>query len=164
MAQRRNRRKPRFVSDHALLALHKYYLRAEHMRGQCHDAKNRLIAQHGTEALKIRTPSMERFQLEMYVDYWYAGIFAAMEGYDKLALNDPEVERLRADPLYTKLRDYRAGTYHFREKYFDDAIREFLASPNANKWLVDLDMALGSFLLVELGKRREARSAEFSSG
>jgi hypothetical protein len=34
MAQRRNRRKTRTVSDHAILALHNYYLRAEHMRGQ----------------------------------------------------------------------------------------------------------------------------------
>jgi hypothetical protein len=72
---------------------------------QIHGSRGR-----GGEALKIRTPTIERFQVEMYLDYWYAGIFAAMEGYEKLALTDPEVERLRADPLYMKLRAYRAGT------------------------------------------------------
>src|ERR1700737_1347274 len=136
MAERRNRRKTRTVSDHAILALHKYYLRAEYMRGQLQDARDRLVAAHGEEALKIRTPSTERFQVEMYLDYWHAGIFAAIEGYEKLALTDPEVDRLRADPLYTKLRAYRAGTYHFREKYFDDAIRDLLQSANSAAWLV----------------------------
>jgi hypothetical protein len=65
MAQRRDRRKTRTVSDHAILALHKYYLRAEYMRGQFRDARDRLVAAHGEEALKIRTPSTERFQVEM---------------------------------------------------------------------------------------------------
>ena len=92
------------------------------MQIQCNEARNRLVAKYGEESLKVRTPTTERFEVEMYVDYWYAGLFAAMEGYEKLSLNDPEVEKLRADPLYTNLRAYRAGVYHFREKYFDDAI------------------------------------------
>jgi len=83
------------------------------MRGQFRDVRDRLVAAHGDEALKSRTPSTERFQVEMYLDYWYAAIFAAVDGYEKLALTDPEVERLRNDPLYTKLRSYRAGVYHF---------------------------------------------------
>ena len=160
MAQRRNRRKTRAVSDHAILALHKYYLRAEYMRGQFRDVRDRLVAAHGDEALKSRTPSTERFQVEMYLDYWYAAIFAAVDGYEKLALTDPEVERLRNDPLYTKLRSYRAGAYHFRKKYFDDAIRELLQLPNSATWLVSLDMALGHFLLAELEKRRQARTGD----
>jgi hypothetical protein len=95
----------------------------------------------------------------MYLDYWYAGIFAAMEGYEKLGLSDTEVERFRADPLYSKLRAYRAGTYHFREKYFDDDIRCFLVEKQSASWLVNLDTALGLFLMTELGKRMEARKA-----
>ena len=159
MTQRRNRRKTRTVSDHAILALHKYYLRAEYMRTQASNARDQLVAKHGIESLKFRTPSTERFILEMYIDHWYAGIFAAMEGYEKLALSDPEVERLRTDPQYTKLRAYRAGVYHFREKYFDDAIREFLADANSGTWMTSLDMALGYFLLAELGKRKDERGA-----
>jgi len=162
MVQRRNRRKTRTVSTHAILALHKYYLRAEHMRGQFRDARDRLVAMHGVAALKSSTSTSEHFQVEMYLDYWYAGIFAAMEGYEKLGLFDPEVEKLRADPLYRKLRSYRAGTYHFREKYFDDAIRDFLESPNSATWMVNLDMALGRFLLAELQERKVAREGYFS--
>jgi hypothetical protein len=159
-AQRRNRRKPRTVSDHALLTLHKYYLRAEYMRGQCYDARDRLVANHGPEALKIRTPSTERFQVEMYLDYWYAGLFAAMEGYEKLALNDPFVEKLRADPLFTKFRAHRMGTYHFREKYFDDSIREFLEAPHSSTWMMTLHMRLGYFLLAELDKMKQRRARD----
>lgn len=158
MTQQRNQRKTRSVSDHAVLALHKYYLRAEYMRGQFRDARDQFVAEHGEEALKSRTPSTERFQVEMYLDYWYAGIFAAMEGYEKLGLTDPEVEKLRTDPLYAKLRAYRAGTYHFREKYFDDAIRDLLKTAKSAAWLVNLDMALCRFLLSELQKRKQARA------
>jgi hypothetical protein len=100
---------------------------------------------------------MERFHLEMYLDYWYAGIFAVMEGYEKLGHTIAEVETLCADPLYKKLRAYRAGVYHFRPKYFDDAIRDLLADPASGKWLTDLDMALGRFFLDELPRRRQAR-------
>lgn len=158
MAQQRNRRKARVVSDHAMLALHKYYLRAEHMRMQASKAREELIAKYGVASLRSRTASLERFSLEMYIDYWYAGIFAALEGYDKLALFDPDVERCRADPRYPKLRAYRGGVYHFSEKYFDDAIREFLADGSSGSWMTNLDMALGRFLLEELQKRRNARS------
>jgi hypothetical protein len=130
------------------------------MRGLASTARAELVAKYGVEALQATGPrTMERFHLEMYVDYWYAGIFAVMEGYEKLGLTIPEVETLSADPLYKKLRDYRAGVYHFRPKYFDDAIRYLLADPASGKWLTDLDMALGYFFLEELPKRRQAREA-----
>jgi hypothetical protein len=96
----------------------------------------------------------------MYLDLWYAGIFAAIEGYEKLGLSDVEVERFRADPLYSKLRAYRGGVYHFREKYFDDDVRAFLSEKKSASWLVNLDTALGRFLLAELQKRMEARKAK----
>jgi hypothetical protein len=157
--QRRNRRRVRTVSDHALVTLHKYYLRAEYMRGLASAARKQLVDQYGIEALRSNSPrTTERFHLEMFVDYWYAGIFAVMEGYEKLGLIVPEVETLCTNPLYQKLRDYRAGVYHFREKYFDDAIRDLLADPSSGKWLTDLDMALGRFLLDELRKRADARA------
>ncbi len=127
------------------------------MRGCLHQAKDQLISKEGIEALKVGTPTTERFQIEMYLDYWYAGIFAAMEGYENLGLVNPEVEELRSDPLYAKLRAYRAGTYHFREKYFDDDIRTFIADNKSSSWMVNLDVALGRFLLAELQKRRRAR-------
>jgi hypothetical protein len=157
--QRRNQRRVRAVSDHVLVTLHKYYLRAEYMRGLASAAREQLVSKYGMEALRLNSPqTSERFHLEMFVDYWYAGIFAVMEGYEKLGLTVPEVETLCNDPLYQKLRDYRSGVYHFREKYFDDAIRELLADPTSGKWLTELDMALGRFLLDELRKRREARA------
>ena len=79
--QRRNRRKPRAINDHALVALHKYYLRAEYMRGLASATRDQIVAEYGAEALQTNGPrTAERFHLEMYIDYWYAGIFAVMEG------------------------------------------------------------------------------------
>jgi hypothetical protein len=114
------------------------------MRSLFHQAREQLIEKHRVEALKSATVSTERFQAEMFRDYWYTGIFAAMEGYEKLALTDPDVEALCRDPLYQKLRDYRVGIYHFREKYFDDAIRSFLEEQNSARWMTRLDITLFS--------------------
>jgi Alpha/beta hydrolase family len=80
---------------------------------------------------------------------------------EDLAALTAQVEKLRANPLYTKLRAYRARTYHFREKYFDDAIRDFHGSAKSATWMVNLDMALGHFLVAEFQKRKVAREGDF---
>lgn len=46
--QRRNRRKEREVSDHSLVYLHKYYLRAEYMRGAFYNAREQFVEKYGT--------------------------------------------------------------------------------------------------------------------
>ena len=90
----------------------------------------------------------------MYLDFWYSSLFVAIEGYEKLGLQNMEVENLLSSPMQTKLRKYRGGTYYFREKYFDDDIRNFLTDKTSGEWLSSLDMALGTFLLSELLERR----------
>jgi hypothetical protein len=159
MQQRRNRGKPREVSDHAMLAIHKYYLRADHMRRHFMTAADELIAIHGKQSLNNYHNSMEYFRAWTFRDYWMAGIFAAMEGYEKLGLANPDVEKLRSDPQYSKLRSFRAGIYHFREKYFDEAVHNFFELPGAADWLVKLDTALGQFLTAEVQRRAARREA-----
>jgi len=127
------------------------------MRSRFHEARDQLISKYGIEALKTGASSTERFQVEMYLDYWYAGIFAAMEGYEKLGLADAHVDGLRADALYTKLRAYRAGTYHFREKYFDDDIRAFLREERSASWLVNIDTCRLRWLIIRAASLRRSR-------
>ena len=156
MKQRRNRRKERMVSDHAMASLHKYYLRAEIMRGEFHTAREQFNQKYGKN-WKGNSNTTEYFRAQMCIDYWIAGIFVVVEGYEKLCLSDPEVAKLLASPFQSKLRSYRAGTYHFREKYFDYDIRSFLGSREASAWVESLDMALGCFLLREMSARRKRR-------
>jgi hypothetical protein len=68
--QRRDRRKPREVSDHAMLTLHKYYLRTDHMRRDFMKAADELIALHGEQALTNYHNSIEYFRTWMFRDYW----------------------------------------------------------------------------------------------
>jgi hypothetical protein len=58
MAQRRNRRKTRTVSDHALLAIQKYFLRAVHMQMQCTEARSRLHKKICAHFMKEQSPSV----------------------------------------------------------------------------------------------------------
>jgi hypothetical protein len=82
-----------------------------------------------------------------------------MEGYEKLGLMNADVELLRSDAGYSRLRAFRAGIYHFREKYFDEAVHDFFKLPDAANWLVKLDGALGQFLTAEVQKRAGQREA-----
>jgi hypothetical protein len=160
--QRRNRRKQRAVSDHAVVSLHKYYLRAEIMRGEFHEARKQFVEKYG-DNWQEKTNTNEYFRAQMCVDYWCAGIFVVVEGYEKLCLSDPLVTKLLTSPFQSKLRNYRAGTYHFREKYFDDDIRSFLGSREALSWVSSLDHALGLFLLREMSARRQRRELATST-
>jgi hypothetical protein len=88
------------------------------MRMQASQAREQLVATHGIESLKIRAATTERFLLEMYVVYWYAGIFAAIEGYEKLALSDPEVEKWRARSSLYETPIISGGSVSFPRKVF----------------------------------------------
>jgi hypothetical protein len=156
----RNRRKARPVSDHAIMALHKYYLRAQHMRLQFHQARDDFVKKYGKIGWRKHASTTEYFLTQMYLDFWYATLFVTLEGYEKLGLHNTVIENILSSPLQTKLRSYRAGTYHFREKYFDDDIRNFLTDKTSGDWISSLDMALGTFLLSELRTRRIALTAK----
>jgi hypothetical protein len=54
----RNRRKARPVSDHAIMALHKYYLRAQHMRLQFHQARDDFVKKYGKIEGSSRCPRL----------------------------------------------------------------------------------------------------------
>lgn len=155
MAARRNRRKLRAVSDHAMVALHKYYLRAETMRAHYSKSVEILKSVYGpTEWMKDK-PNTVHFEARMYLDYWWAALLVVVEAYEKLGLYDAATEKLLKSPLRSKLNRHRAGTYHFREKYFDPDVLDLATSGGGAQWATALDTALGTYLLGELKARRE---------
>jgi hypothetical protein len=99
----RNRRKARSVSDHAIMALHKYYLRAEHMRFQFHQAREEFVNKYGNTGWREHASTTEYFQTQMYLDFWYSALFVAVEGYEKLGLYDSQVENMLSSPLQFKI-------------------------------------------------------------
>lgn len=158
MSARRKRRKLRAVSDQAMAALHKYYLRAETMRAHYSKSVEILKSVYGpTEWMKDK-PNPLHFEARMYLDYWWAALYVVVEAYEKLDLYDAATEKLLKSPLRSKLNRHRAGTYHFREKYFDLDVLELATTGGGAQWATALDTALGAYLLGELKARREQRA------
>jgi hypothetical protein len=157
MAVRRTRRKLRAVSDQVMVALHRYYLRAETMRAHYSKSVEILKSVYGpTEWMKDK-PSTVHFEARMYFDYWWAALSVVVEAYEKLGLYDAATEKILKSPLRSKLNRHRAGTHHFREKYFDPDVLDLATTGGGAEWATALDMALGRYLLGEVKARSEKR-------
>ena len=89
---RRNCCKAREVTDHAMLALHKYYLRAAYLH-EAHMAEyHAFVAKNGEAAWKITGMSEEVVKARMYLDLWWSTLYVVVEGYNKLGRNYPQTE------------------------------------------------------------------------
>ena len=94
----------------------------------------------------------EGFYAQMYFDYWLAGLFVFVEGYEKLGLHDAEVDALLELPTFSVLRAYRGGIYHFREKYWDDDVLALVRDKDAIQWCHKLNTALSKYMAGEMAK------------
>jgi hypothetical protein len=55
----------------------------------------------------------------MYLCYWFASLYVVVEGWQKLGLHDPDVDKLLASPNVEFLREYRDGIFRFDENFLD---------------------------------------------
>jgi len=155
--QRRNRRQSRPVSDHAMLALHKYYLRASYLYEAYHAIQQTFIAKHGAAAWAITGMSEEVVRARMYLDLWWSTLYVVVEGYEKLGLHYPQTEAVLDQKMLKKLAAYRHGTYHFTERYFDPD-KFGLHTQEGMNWVSELYTAIGVPLLEDMKARRAART------
>jgi hypothetical protein len=158
MAARRKRRKLRAVSDQAMAALHKYDLRAETMRAHYSKSVEILKSVYGPAEWMKDKPNTLHFEARMYLDYWWAALYVVVEAYEKLGLYDAATEKLLKSPLRSKLNSHRAGTYHFREQYFDLDVLDLAIADGGAQWATALGTALGTCLLRQPKARREKRA------
>jgi len=98
---------PRQPSKEEIAALAHYWFRAETMHKAVH-----AIRDHYEGDLKRLQADGMWWHLETYLSFWLAALFVVVEGFNKLKMKDPRVQRLFKENL-GHLKMVRHDTYHF---------------------------------------------------
>lgn len=89
-----------------------------------------------------------------YVCYFFAGLHVVLEGWMRLGLSDPEIDRLRLSPHVDLLRRFRNAAFHFQRDYFDARYKDFTANDEAlRQWADMLHDAFGRYFSERLKPR-----------
>lgn len=90
----------------------------------------------------------EDIEANLYMSYWYAGLYVVIEGWRQLRLSDPLIDEFLKSQNVGLLKRYRHGVFHFQRNYFDKRFTDFMAEgQSAVDWVRDLNKALGTFFL-----------------
>ena len=124
------------------VALHRYFIWANKMRT---DFDALLAKRKNTQVPEDPT----LIEDNLYMSYWYAGLYVVIEGWQELKLQDTVVDNLLSREDYVDLlRRYRNGVFHYQKDYFDSRFadvwfqdKEFVA------WVRELNRQFGRYFL-----------------
>lgn len=121
----------------ALLALHRYFIAASHMRSHF----NEVIGQ----------PRFSIVESNLYMSYWYAGLYVVIEGWQDLGLTDPSVDALLDSPNVSLLRRFRNSVFHYQRKYYSEKSLGLIRDgEEVAIWVSDLSEHLGRSILEQV--------------
>lgn len=119
-----------------VFTLHRYFISADVMR-------------YAFE-LKLKTEGVSgdlRPDTRALMDYWYAGLYILIEGWQELKLSDPAIDALLCSPNVGLLKRYRNGVCHFQRRYFDDRFMDLIYEKSTVAWIRALHSEFSKFFL-----------------
>lgn len=129
-----------------ILVLHRYWIWANKMRLEFYESM--LKVNSSMSAIDIYVN-----QCGMYMSYWYASLYAVIEGYVDFKLSSPAVdEMLKDQEMVDHLRRFRNGAFHVQADYFSDKFTNLINENNSVEWISKLTDGMGSYLLSEMKK------------
>ena len=107
------------ANDEEVLNLYEYFIWADSMK----TAYENLLERNLREIVPIA-----KFEAEynLFISYWFGGLYVVIEGWQELNLKDREIDSLLTSPNVNLLRRYRNGVFHFQRDYFDERFMGFL--------------------------------------
>ena len=122
-----------------LVSLHRYYIWANRMRTHFDEIISNGFNTQGAE-----------IEANLYMSYWYGGLYVVIEGWQELSLADGTIDQLLSSPNVGLLKRYRNGVFHFQKKYSDERFMEFIRDgDNVVNWVRSLNLELGRYFLVK---------------
>ncbi len=126
-------------ASEGLVSLHRYYIWANRMRT------------HFDEIISNGFNASDVIEANIYMSYWYGGLYVVIEGWKELKLADDAIDQLLVSSNVGLLKRYRNGIFHFQEKYSDERFMEFIRDGiNAVQWVRVLNLEFGRYFLVNL--------------
>jgi hypothetical protein len=108
------------AANDPILKLSGYFVKADRM----HDLVHWMRDEYTIPVIFTRRDGT-KLQFEAYLDFWLAGLFVVVEGFNKLRLQDDAIRRLLKQDI-GRLKLFRDETYHFSP-----------GPPKSNQFLVD---------------------------
>ena len=126
----------------AEVALHRYFIWANKMRT---DFDVLLAKRKHTKVPE----SLILIEDNMYMSYWYAGLYVLIEGWQKLKLQNTAIDTLLKRKDYVDLlRKYRNGVFHYQEDYFDSRFADVWSQGQGFiTWVRELNEQFGRYFL-----------------
>lgn len=125
-----------------VFSLHRYFIWADRMKV------------HFDHVLKNTKGTNKSFgiETELYMSYWYAGLYVVIEGWRKLKLSDPAINDLLKSPNVDLLKKYRHYVFHYQRQYYDEKrMVPFICNgENPVKWIRELREAFSIYFLTWL--------------
>lgn len=129
-----------------IVSLHKYFIRANKMRT---DFDNLHTQTHENKMPESQPMNQWNIECELYMSFWYAGVYVIIEGWRELQLADRRIEELLNHENYVELlRRYRNGIFHFQKEYFDQRLANvWMEKEEFVQWIRTLNKELGRYFL-----------------
>lgn len=127
------------TTNDSIVTLHRYFIWANKMR-----------TDFDVLLIKSDVISKKRFFIEsnLYMSYWYGGLYVVIEGWIELGLSDPKIDELLKSPNVDLLRLYRNGVFHFQKDYNDKRFEGFIREGEKPvEWVRKLNLEFGRFFL-----------------
>jgi hypothetical protein len=80
-----------------------------------------------------------------FMYYWYGSLYAVVEGFQKLQLNDQTIDALLGSPNVNALRRCRNGAFHFRPTYFSARSLKAISTDEFVRWVREVMTAFRSY-------------------
>jgi len=133
---------PKVQSIPAEAALHRYFIWANKMRT---DFDVLLAKRKNTKVPE----SLILIEDNMYMSYWYAGLYVVIGGWQELKLQDTAIDTLlKREDYVDLLRRYRNGVFHYQKDYFDSRFADVWSQDqDFITWVRELNRQLGRYFL-----------------
>jgi len=123
-------------------ALHRYFIWANKMRTHFDELLAKWKNIKGRENIAL-------IEDNMYMSYWYAGLYVVIEGWQGLKLQDTVIDNLlKREDYVDLLRKYRNGVFHYQKDYFDSRFAEvWFQKKEFVTWIRELNGQFGRYFL-----------------
>lgn len=126
------------------VALHRYFIWANKMRT---DFDNLLAEEKNTKSPEDKF--LIEQNLNIYMSYWYAGLYVVIEGWKALKLQDADISNLlKKEDYIDLLRKYRNGVFHYQQDYFSSKFTDVWSQKqDFITWIRELNSLFGRYFL-----------------